>query len=117
VRVSAQSFAFPLLLRAPGFHTGHHFFLTENAGELPAVAAPLPADHVLIIEYLNARRPDSKARKDRVMIIDGEIYPLHLAVSRHWKAHDFTADMADRPEHCGEDAAFSMSCRPYGGRP
>jgi hypothetical protein len=27
------------------------------------------------------------------MIIDGEIYPLHLAVSRHWKVHYFTADL------------------------
>jgi hypothetical protein len=60
----------------------------------------------LIIEYLNARGPDGKARKYRVMIIDGEIYPLHLAVSRHWKVHYFTADMADHPEHRKEDAAF-----------
>jgi Tetratricopeptide repeat len=104
--VSAQGFGFPLLLRAPGFHTGHHFFLVENAGELPAAAAQLPGDTGLIIEYLNARSPDGKARKYRVMIIDGEIYPLHLAVSRHWKVHYFTADMADHPEHRREDAAF-----------
>jgi glutathione synthase/RimK-type ligase-like ATP-grasp enzyme len=104
--VSEQGFTFPLLLRAPGFHTGHHFFLVENAGELSAAAAQLPGDNVLIIEYLNARGPDGKARKYRVMFIDGEIYPLHLAVSRHWKVHYFTADMADHPEHRREDAAF-----------
>jgi hypothetical protein len=104
--VSAQGFAFPLLLRAPGFHTGYHFFLVENAGELAAAAAQLPGDNLLMIEYLNARGPDGKARKYRVMIIDGQIYPLHLAVSRHWKVHYFTADMADHPEHRMEDAAF-----------
>ena len=60
----------------------------------------------MIIEYLNARSPDGKARKYRVMMIDGHIYPLHLAVSRHWKVHYFTADMADHPEHRMEDAAF-----------
>jgi hypothetical protein len=38
--------------------------------------------------------------------VDGRIYPLHLAVSRHWKVHYFTADMADDPDHRGEDAAF-----------
>jgi hypothetical protein len=32
--VSARGFGFPLLLRAPGFHTAYHFFLVENAGEL-----------------------------------------------------------------------------------
>jgi Tetratricopeptide repeat len=104
--VSEQGFVFPLLLRAPGFHTGYHFFLVENPGELSTAAAQVPGDNVLIIEYLNARGPDGKARKYRVMIIDGEIYPLHLAVSRHWKVHYFTADMADHPEHRKEDAAF-----------
>jgi hypothetical protein len=82
--VAAQAFGFPLLLRAPGFHTGHHFFLVENAHELSTAAAQLPGDNVLIIEYLNARGRDGKTRKYRVMIIDGIIYPLHLAVSRHW---------------------------------
>ena len=82
----------------PGFHTGHHFFLVENARDLSTAAAQLPGDSALIIEYLNARGPDGKARKYRV--------PLHLAVSRHWKVHYFTADMADHPEHRREDAAF-----------
>jgi hypothetical protein len=59
-----------------------------------------------MIEYLNARGRDGKARKYRVIIIDGQIYPLHLAVPRHWKVHYFTADMADHPEHWMEDAAF-----------
>jgi hypothetical protein len=104
--LSAQGFAFPLLLRAPGFHTGRNFFLAESAAGLSAAAEELPGDNVLIIEYLNARGGDGKARKYRVMIIDGHIYPLHLAVSRHWKVHYFTADMADHPEHRMEDAAF-----------
>ncbi len=49
---------------------------------------------------------DGLARKYRVMMIDGQLYPLHLAISNHWKIHYFTADMADRPEHRAEDAAF-----------
>ena len=40
------------------------------------------------------------------MIIDGDICPLRLAVSRHGKVHYFTADIADYPEHRIEDAAF-----------
>jgi len=41
-----------------------------------------------------------------VMIVDGEIYPLHLAISSQWKVHYFTADMAERPEHRAEEAEF-----------
>ena len=40
------------------------------------------------------------------MIVDGKIYPLHLAVSQSWKVHYFTADMTDAPAHRAEDAAF-----------
>jgi hypothetical protein len=40
------------------------------------------------------------------MMIDEQLYPLHCAVSRHWKIHFFSADMADSPEHRAEDAAF-----------
>jgi hypothetical protein len=41
-----------------------------------------------------------------VMMIDGAIYPLHLAISRNWKVHYFTADMAEEPGHRSEEARF-----------
>ena len=104
--LARQGLSFPLLLRSPGFHTGHHFMLIESAGDLPAAASSLPGDELLAIEYLDARGADGNARKYRVMIIDGEVYPLHLAVSRRWKVHYFTADMADHADHRVEDAAF-----------
>ncbi len=104
--IPSLGFEFPLLLRSPGFHTGQNFLLVETATELPAAAASLPGDELLVIEYLNARGKDGKARKYRVMIIDGRLYPLHLAISQQWKVHYFTADMADHADHRSEDAAF-----------
>ena len=59
---------------------------------------------MLAIEYLDARGARGKARKYRAMIVDGKIYPMHLAISRHWKVHYFTADMADNP-------AIARGCR------
>jgi hypothetical protein len=40
------------------------------------------------------------------MMIDGKLYPLHVAISSHWKIHYSTAEMADHPEHRAEDAEF-----------
>lgn len=40
------------------------------------------------------------------MMINGQIYPLHVAISSHWKIHYFTAEMAGDHEHRAEDAAF-----------
>jgi hypothetical protein len=39
-------------------------------------------------------------------MIDGQLYPLHAAVSSHWKIHYFSAEMADHPQHRAEDAEF-----------
>jgi len=94
------------LLRSPGYHTGRNFIFVESSAELSAAATSLPGDDLLVIEYLDARGKDGNARKYRVMMIGGRIYPLHLAISRQWKVHYFTSDMADKPDHRLEEAAF-----------
>ena len=99
-------FRFPLLVRTPGFQTGRHFVRVESPDALPDAIAALPGGHLTVIEFLDARSPDGNVRKYRVMMIDGRLYPLHLAISRNWKVHYFTADMADRADHRAEDAAF-----------
>lgn len=109
--LAAHGFSFPLLLRSPGFHTGRNFVKIDSAAALSAALATLPGDELLVIEYLDARGADGNARKYRAMLIDGRIYPLHLAVSRQWKVHYFTSDMKERPDHRGEEAAFLADMR------
>jgi aromatic-L-amino-acid decarboxylase len=101
-----HGFTFPLLLRTPGFHQGEHFLRVESYDDLPASLAALPGRDLTVIQYLDARGRDGKMRKYRVMMIDGQLYPLHAAVSSHWKIHYFSAEMADHPEHRAEDAEF-----------
>jgi len=97
---------FPLLLRTPGFHTGRHFVRVERSAGLAEAVAGLPGSELTAIEYLDSRGADGKVRKYRVMMIDGNLYPLHVAISSHWKIHYFTAEMADNAEHRAEDAEF-----------
>ena len=104
--LARHGFEFPLLIRTPGFHTGRHFLRVETIAQLPAALAELPGDDLTVLRYLDARGPDGKVRKYRVMMIDGGLYPLHVAISSHWKIHYFTAEMADNPEHRAEDAEF-----------
>lgn len=97
---------FPLLLRAPGFHTGRHFLRVERQEDLAPAVTALPGEELLVIEYLDARGPDGMARKYRVMIIDDVAYPLHLAISADWKVHYFTADMAANAAYRAEEQRF-----------
>jgi glutathione synthase/RimK-type ligase-like ATP-grasp enzyme len=104
--IADHGFAFPLLLRSPGYHTGRNFVLVEKAADLAAAAADLPGDDLLVIEYLDARGKDGNARKYRAMMIGGKIFPLHLAISRNWKVHYFTSDMASKEDHRAEELAY-----------
>jgi glutathione synthase/RimK-type ligase-like ATP-grasp enzyme len=106
-----HGYAFPLLLRAPGFHMGEFFVKVDSPEGLQAALAELPgagrADtQVLAIEFLDARGVDGFCRKYRVMMVDGELYPLHLAISPQWKIHYFSSDMAVEAGHRAEEARF-----------
>ena len=101
-----HGFTFPVLLRTPGFHTGQHFVRVDSPRDLPSAVAALPGDVVLAIEFLDARGTDGKSRKGRVMIVDGQLYPLHWAISPNWKVHYFTAEMADCKQHRLEESRF-----------
>jgi hypothetical protein len=103
---TADDLRFPLLLRSPGYHMGSHFVRIERREDLPAAAAGLPGEELLMIEYLDARGTDGMARKYRVMIIDGNLYPLHLAISADWNVHYFRAAMASEPAFREEEHRF-----------
>lgn len=104
--LAARGFGFPLLLRSPGHHMGHHFERVAAAADLAATVARLPGDELFAIAYLDARAADGQFRKYRTLFIDGQLYPLHLAIAPQWKIHYFSADMRDRPENRAEEAAF-----------
>lgn len=104
--VASSGFTFPLLVRSPGFHTGRYFVRVDSPHDLATAAAEFPGDELWLIEQLDARDSDGFYRKCRVMIIDRQIYPLHLAISREWKVHYFRADMAASADNRAKDAAF-----------
>jgi hypothetical protein len=104
--LEGHGFTWPLLLRAPGFHTGQHFVRVDTPERLPAALAALPGEALLAIEYVDATGTDGKSRKGRVLVIDRRLYPLHWAISSNWKVHYFTAEMASCKGHRAEEARF-----------
>jgi len=101
-----HGFTYPLLVRSPGYHTGDHFVKVDAAADLSDAVGALPGDDLFAIEYVDVRGSSDTYRKYRVMIVDGRLYPLHLAISERWKVHYFSADMVERADHRAADAAF-----------
>jgi glutathione synthase/RimK-type ligase-like ATP-grasp enzyme len=104
--LARSGLTFPLLLRVPGFHNGRHFQRVERPEQLASTLAELPGEQLTAIQFLDSRGGDGQYRKYRVMMIAGRLYPLHLAISSHWKIHYVTANMAECPEHRAEEAKF-----------
>jgi hypothetical protein len=104
--LAAQDLVFPLLLRAPGFHTGRHLTRVETWAGLAPAMVEMPGDTLFVIEPLEARGPDGMSRKYRVMLVGGRLYPWHLAISPQWKVHYYTAAMAETPAFRDEEARF-----------
>jgi hypothetical protein len=105
-RLTADGFTFPLLLRSPGFHAGAHFERVETPDDLARVAASLPGPELYAIAFVDAFGADGWMRKYRVAFVDGELYPVHLALARQWKLHYFSAAMRDHAEHRAEEERF-----------
>ena len=104
--VARAGFAWPLLLRSPGFHGGENFVQVGGPRGLAAAVADIPGETLFVIQFVDTRSADGNYRKYRVMTVGGQLYPLHLAISARWKVHYFTSDMADRADHRAEDEAF-----------
>jgi hypothetical protein len=104
--VERRGFAWPLLLRSPGYHTGEHFVMVERAEDLTQAAASLPGTELFVMAYAETRGADGRWRKYRAMIVGGALYPLHLAVSAQWKVHYFSAETAANDAHRAEERAF-----------
>jgi Tfp pilus assembly protein PilF len=96
----------PLLLRAVGYHSGHHFTRVEAFDQVDVAGIELPGEHLLVIEWLDGRGADGLFRKYRAMLLARQVYPLHLAISRQWKVHYFSSDTAASEAHRAEELRY-----------
>lgn len=102
----SRRWSFPVLLRAPGFHTGEHFIRVDAPAQLPGALASVPGDPLFAIEYVDVADGDGIFAKYRMMAIGGELYPLHAAFGTNWKLHYYSSDMNARADLREREAAF-----------
>lgn len=98
---------FPLILRVPGHHMGRRMIRVDDAAAFAEALSALPGrDDLVAAQYVETRSDDGAWRKYRVMFVDGTLYPLHLAIARHWNVHYFASEMWDRADYRAEEARF-----------
>jgi hypothetical protein len=95
----------PLLLRPVGSHGGRGQQLLTDAAALTAAETDTEAE-MYVSAYYDYRSHDGYYRKYRVIFIDGQPYPYHLAISEHWQVHYINADMLQHPWKLDEEQRF-----------
>ncbi len=83
----------PLLARPAGSHGGEGLTRVNDASELAAFRADFSGREIYLNEWVDYRSKDGFYRKYRMVFIDGQPFPYHLAISSHWMVHYATADM------------------------
>jgi glutathione synthase/RimK-type ligase-like ATP-grasp enzyme len=99
-------FRLPLLVRVAGTHGGDDFDKCESWVEVAEFVSRSPEANYYLIEFVDYRSDDGFFRKYRVIFVDGEILPYHLAIHNDWKVHHFRTDMANHAWMREEEERF-----------
>jgi tetratricopeptide (TPR) repeat protein len=97
--------ALPVLARPAATHGGEGL---TRCDELNALHARLreSAGPQYLTAYRDTRSADGYYRKYRMIFVDREPFPYHLAVSPHWMVHYFSAEMESHAWKLDEERRF-----------
>ncbi|MDE2004198.1 MAG: hypothetical protein KGJ25_11760, partial [Betaproteobacteria bacterium] len=95
----------PLLILPVDSHGGAGLKLARTVNELAQYRAS-QSSPIYVCPFIDFRSADSWFRKYRIIFIDREPYPCHLAISQNWMVHYYTADMESHPWKLEEEKAF-----------
>ena len=95
---------FPIIVRPVESHAGHGLARLDRPSDVATYLTEQQEELFYISQYVDYRSEDGQFRKYRVVLIDGEPYLAHLAISSHWIVHYLNADMVGDSVKCAEEA-------------
>ena len=95
----------PLLIRPVYSHGGVGMVLAESSSELERYREQ-QSDAVYVSRFIDYRSADSWFRKYRMIFIDRQPLPYHLAISQSWMVHYYSAEMASATWKLEEEQVF-----------
>ncbi len=97
------------IIRPIDSHAGHGLQRINNPFELRRYLAEHRAPSYYVGRYIDYQSRDGRFRKYRIAMLQGECFPVHMAVSRHWMVHYLNADMLGNEENRAEEKQFMES--------
>jgi glutathione synthase/RimK-type ligase-like ATP-grasp enzyme len=96
---------YPIIVRPVDSHAGHGLDKIDDAIALQYYLQEHTNGEFYISRFIDYRGQDGLFRKYRIVLIDGQPFLCHLAISEHWMIHYLNAGMAESAEKRAEEAA------------
>ncbi len=108
---------FPVILRPRDSHGGHGLARLADRDALAGYLASVEDEHFLMSSFIDYRDADGLYRKYRVVLIDGEPYASHMAISDDWMIHYLNAGMYEDAAKRASEAAWMASFDEFAAAP
>jgi tetratricopeptide (TPR) repeat protein len=99
--------SFPAIIRPHHAHAGDGLSKLEDAQALEVYLQAMPeTEQFYTAPYIDYRSADGLWRKYRVIFVDGQPMPFHLAIHSHWAVWYYNSGMAEDAAKRAEEARF-----------
>ena len=103
--LASYGLAAPALVRPAGSHGGRGLVLAKNAASLAATLGEIEGE-AYVTAFYDFASPDEQYRKYRMIFIDRQPMPYHLAIAPGWLVHHETSGMEGDESRRAEEMAF-----------
>ncbi len=105
-RYAAESCPVPHIVRPVDSHGGTGLERIDDDAQRAAYAARSDSEFLYVAPFIDYSSADGYFRKYRIIFIDGEPFPFHLAISPNWMVHYYNAPMTEHQWMRDEELAF-----------
>ena len=100
---------YPIIVRPIDSHAGQGLDKIDDAVALQYYLQEYANGEFYISRFIDYRGQDGLFRKYRIVLINGQPFLCHLAISEHWMIHYLNAGMAESAEKRAEEAAVMVA--------
>jgi glutathione synthase/RimK-type ligase-like ATP-grasp enzyme len=102
--IKKTAFEFPRIIRPVDSHAGHDLEKIETPHALENYLNEQNHAEFYVARFVDYRNSDGFFRKYRVMLVAGQPFLAHLAISENWMIHYLNAGMLESAEKRAEEA-------------
>lgn len=105
----ALSDQFPLIARPVNSHAGHGLAKIDHPSDLVTYLNTQADAEFFVAPFIDYRSDDGWFRKYRIVVVDGQPFAAHMAISQKWMVHYLNADMLQNENNRAEEAHFMQT--------